>query len=71
MKKSEMLNVMLRSYTKPVPYHDDGGIQLQWKLIRLLEDMVKAGMLPPDVGVGEEDDYGYIEYINEWEPEDE
>lgn len=47
MKREEMLKIMLESYCQEVPYHNDGGVQLTWKLIRLLEDMLEAGMLPP------------------------
>ena len=47
MKKTKMLQIMLDSFTKPVPYHDDGGIQLSWQLTRLLDDMILEGILPP------------------------
>ncbi len=40
---------MLDSWVKPVPYHDDGGLQLSWQLIRLLDDMEEAGIKPPCV----------------------
>ena len=31
----------------------------------------EAGMLPPFVGVGEKDDWGYLDYDYKWEDEDE
>ena len=37
----------------------------------ILEYIEEAGMLPPAVGVDEEDDWGYLQYEYKWEPEDE
>lgn len=67
MKRSEMLNLMLESYCKDIPYHDDGGLQLQWKITRLLDDMENAGMLPPMLPIPEH----AFQANHEWEPEDE
>lgn len=37
-----------------------------------LLDMIEGfDMLPPPVGVGEEDEYGFLDYEFKWEPEDE
>ena len=49
MDKRHLLQVMLESYVKPVPYYDDGGVQLQFKLVRLLDDMLEAGIKAPCV----------------------
>jgi len=54
MKRSEMFKIMLDSYTKDVPYHDDGGIQLMQKIDRMLTDIQEAGMSPPE----------YISYLD-------
>lgn len=70
MKRSEMIKLMLESYCKPVPYHDEGGVQLMWKLDRLLEDMEEAGMLPPGIDFGIRNTYGEVELFHEWEDGD-
>jgi len=49
MTRNEMVQIMLESYCKPVAYHDDGGVQLGYKLWRMLEDMEKAGIKPPQL----------------------
>jgi hypothetical protein len=65
MKRSEMLKLMMESYAKDVPYHEDGGVQMAWKISRLLDDMEKAGMIPPNM-------YACTnEFRFEWEEEDE
>ena len=70
MKRSDMLRLMLESYCKDVPYHDDGGLQLQWKLIRLLEDMEAAGMLPPREYEIKGEHVVKPFLVSAWEPED-
>ena len=77
MKRSEMINIMMESYCKEIPYHDDGGIQLMWKIDRLLKDMESAGMLCPIVGDGpipKNEILNMLEDLglsSEWETEDE
>ena len=77
MKRSEMMKVMLESYCKEVPYNNDGGIQLQWKLVRLLEDMEEAGILPPVVMPPDfiHEELTMVNFVADdlciWEPEDE
>ena len=38
---------------------------------KILDAMEEAGMLPPYVGLGEEDDWGFLDYETKWEDEDE
>jgi len=68
-----MLKIMLESYCKPVPYHDDGGIQLSWKLVRLLDDMEANGILPPPDNFGpnwdKTNDYTPVQQLN-WDDEE-
>lgn len=45
MKRSEVKKAMYDAFCKPVPYHDDGGIQLIWQIENVLKAAEKF-MIP-------------------------
>ena len=63
LKSLEGFLISLDSRIEPLPYPD--------KAKAVLDFMEDAGMLPPPVGVGEEDDWGYFSYEYYWEGNDE
>ena len=72
MKRSEMLQIMLDAQFNPperISNMHDGGQQMVQMVYHLLDVIEEAGMLPPSVGVGEQDEYGYLNYETEWEEE--
>lgn len=69
MKRSEMIEKLHNSLVgKFIPYYNP---EFNDKIEELLTEIEESGMLPPFVGVGEEDDWGFLDYENKWEPEDE
>lgn len=65
VKRSEMVNIILNVFEKTSSWSDKEVAS------KVLEEIEQAGMLPPPVGIDEEDQWGYLQYENEWEPEDE
>ena len=64
MKKSDFIEKVLK--------HDKNTVFVSKAIVeRTLEIFEDLGMLPPFTGVGEKDDWGYLDYENKWEPEDE
>ena len=39
MKRSEMFKILIEALCKPIPYHDDGGIQMCWQVEHILTAM--------------------------------
>ena len=65
VKRSEMVNIILNVFEKTSSWSDEEVAS------KVLEEIEEYGMLPPPVGIGEEDQWGYLQYENEWETEDE
>jgi hypothetical protein len=65
VKRSEMVNIILNVFEKTSSWSDEEVAS------KVLEKIEEYGMLPPLVGIGEEDQWGYLQYENEWETEDE
>ena len=63
MKRSEMIKYILNVFKHTSAWTDEEVAS------KVLEEIEQAGMLPPPVGVGEEDEWGYLQYENEWEKE--
>ena len=66
MKRSEMLKnleYVIEDYLGSKINHPDVLAEL------ILTEVERADMLPPPVGIGEEDQWGYLQYENEWEKE--
>lgn len=66
MKRSEALK-KIRDYNNVLDPYDDREFEEQ--ILTFIEDVI--GMLPPPVGIGEEDEWGHLDYEFKWEPEDE
>lgn len=64
MKRSEMIT-MLSGLLR----NAELGGSYKKRAESILEFIEEAGMLPPPVGIGEEDQWGYLQYENEWEKE--
>ena len=65
MKRSEMI-LKLKSFLEDVIIMDNGT----WLSKEILDILEEAGMMPPSVGVGEKDDWGYLNYENKWEEDE-
>ena len=62
MKRSEMVNKTLKKL-------DVDSFEDRVNVSNILRAFEELGMLPPSVGVGERDEYGYLNYETEWEEE--
>lgn len=72
MKRSDMIDIIvswLKENTDTDKKQSTYGIRIDAN--DLLSGLERAGMLPPPIGIGEEDDWGYLDYKYEWELEDE
>ena len=74
VKRSEIVDIIFEFMRDPELIHsyetgDEIGIRHMASVC--LQHIEEAGMLPPTVGTGEEDQWGYLQYENEWESEDE
>lgn len=75
MKRSDMVKIGI-TRLKKIANNPLCNISLQeddYKFLAssLLNCYEETGMLPPSVGIGKEDRWGYLHYENEWEDEDE
>ncbi len=71
MKRSEMFKIIHDAIMKPIPYNDDGGLQLQIQTMNVLKAIEDAGMLPPEREIKVEAEAATWYYDgHEWEPED-
>jgi len=61
MKKSDAINIIRKHL------FEWGTEELATEI---LTDLIEAGMTPGFVGVGEKDDWGYLDYECKWEEED-
>jgi len=64
MKKSDFIKKVLKSRKNTVFVNEE-------QVSNSLEIFESLGMLPPYVGLGEEDDWGFLDYESKWENEDE
>lgn len=64
MKRSDFIKKVLK-HGKNTVFVDEAIVE---RTLEIFEDL---GMLPPFVGTGEKDDWGYLEYENKWEDEHE
>jgi len=62
MIRDDMIEEMI-SFVNSIPE----GASEYHKMDMLLSRMERLGMLAPAVGVGEEDDWGFLDYKYEWE----
>lgn len=61
MKRSEMVEKLANKLT-----FTDTPYDIAESLLEFIEE---AGMVPPAIGIGEEDKWGYLIYENKWEDE--
>lgn len=66
MKRSRMLKLIETVLYENIGSYCGHGVEKE-----ILEAIEKVGMLPPSVGIGDEDEWGYMDYINKWESEEE
>lgn len=67
-----MLKIIYQASCIEVPHHDDGGVQLGWRVENILKAIEEAGMLPPTHHANKLYDRANACYYdeNDWEPEE-